>query len=411
MSETAHFIRGTILLLGFGAILAWLCIRSFARSDNRRELVIKWLLTALILVALVFLVRYLKVAVDRGLNYGVAFFGTSCAVVLALILAVIWRHSIAGIVANPFAALFDGGSQEIERRPLYSIAKAKRNRGHYNEAVAEIRQQLEQFPRDIEGQLMLAEIQAENLNDLPGAEVTIQRLCAQPGHTQRSVALALNTLADWHLKYGQDREAARQDLEKILELMPDSDMAMLASQRLAHLAGTAFLLEKHDPRRIAMKSGVQDMGLLAADRQPKAPEADPAREAEEYVEHLREHPLDAEAREKLAMIYANHYGRLDLAADQLEQLIEHPNQPAKQVVHWLNLLADLQVQHSGDLETIRQTVQRIIDLFPGTAAAQTARNRLDYLRLELKGKQKGQTVKVGSYEQDLGLKRGSPHQL
>ena len=111
---------------------------------------------------------------------------------------------------------------------------------------------------------------------------------------------------------------------------------------------------------------------------------------QQYVKHLEQHPLDTEAREKLAIIYADHYERLDLAADQLEQLIAHPYQPAKNVVHWLNLLADLQMRHSGNYETVRQTVQRIIELYPDTAAAQAARNRVDYLKLELKGKQKSQ---------------------
>lgn len=408
MSQIAKVLGEILALVTLAAVLVGCAIYFLKRSQQPARLIVKWIFTALIVAVILGVVMPMADPEKNGVG---AYDGIVLGFFCAIVLVVIWRHSIAGIIAKPFGALYDGGSQEVERRPLYSIAKAKRNRGHYTEAVAEIRRQLEQFPRDVEGQLMLAEIQAENLNDLPGAEVTIHRLCAQPGHSQRSVALALNSLADWHLKYGQDREAAKQDLEKILTLMPDSELAMLASQRLAHLAGTEFILEAHDRRRIAMKSGVQDVGLLPADQQPKAPEADPARQAVEYVEHLREHPLDAEAREKLALIYAKHYGRLDLAADQLEQLITHPNQPAKQVVHWLNLLADLQVQLSGDYETIHQTVQRIIDLFPGTAAAQTARNRLDYLRLELKGRQKSQTVKVGSYEQDLGLKRGSPHQL
>jgi outer membrane protein assembly factor BamD (BamD/ComL family) len=151
--------------------------------------------------------------------------------------------------------------------------------------------------------------------------------------------------------------------------------------------------------------------LLAAGQQPKAPEADPASVAAGYVKHLEQHPLDTEAREKLAMLYADHYQRLDLAADQMEQLITHPSQPARNVARWLNLLADLQIRHSADYETVRQTVQRIIDLYPGSAAAQTARNRLDVLKLELRGKQRSQDVKLGSYEQDIGLKRGSPHQF
>jgi len=73
---------------------------------------------------------------------------------------------------------------------MYSIAQAKRNRGHYTEAVAEIRKQLAKFPGDFDGQLMLAAIEAENLNDLEGAAITIQRLCLQPGHGPRNIALA-----------------------------------------------------------------------------------------------------------------------------------------------------------------------------------------------------------------------------
>jgi outer membrane protein assembly factor BamD (BamD/ComL family) len=333
------------------------------------------------------------------------------AAICALVLVAIWRHSLASIVAKPFGALYDGGDQEAAPRPLYSMAQAKRKRGWYAEAVSEIRKQLEKFPADFEGQLMIAEIQAENLNDLPGAEITIQRLCRQAVHPPRSLAFALNSLADWHLKFAQDRDSARQDLEKIIALLPDSEMAALAAQRIAHLADTAFLLAAHDRQPIAVPPGTPDMGLLAAGQQPKAPEENPANAAAGYVKHLEQHPLDTEAREKLAVLYADHYQRVDLAADQLEQLIAHPSQPARNVVRWLNLLADLQIRHSADYETVRQTVQRIIDLYPGSAAAQTARNRLDVLKLELRGKQRSQDVKLGSYEQDIGLKRGLPHQF
>jgi len=122
------------------------------------------------------------------------------------------------------------------------------------------------------------------------------------------------------------------------------------------------------------------------------------------VKHLAEHPMDSEAREKLALIYADHYQRLDLAADQLEQLIQQTNQPAKQVVHWLNLLADLQIKHATDPAAARQTLQRIIDKFPGLAAASNAQRRLDLLKLELKGNEKSQAVRLGSYEQNIGLR-------
>ena len=98
-----------------------------------------------------------------------------------------------------------------------------------------------------------------------------------------------------------------------------------------------------------------------------------------------------------------------LAADQLQQLIDQPNQPAKQVVHWLNLLADLQIRHGAGFEAASQTLTQIIERYPNQAAAGMARNRLDLLKLELKAKDTKQPVKMGTYEQNIGLKHGQPH--
>jgi hypothetical protein len=130
-----------------------------------------------------------------------------------------------------------------------------------------------------------------------------------------------------------------------------------------------------------------------------------------HVKHLEQHPLDMEVREKLALIYANHFQRLDMATAELVQMINSPNQPPKRVAHWLNLLADLQLKHGAKYEPIRATLQRIVDLFPDTGAAGMAATRMAYLKLELKGKEKSQDVKLGSYEDDVGLKSGSPHKL
>ena len=97
-------------------------------------------------------------------------------------------------------------------------------------------------------------------------------------------------------------------------------------------------------------------------------------------------------------------GGRDLAADQVEQLLSQPNVPAKHVVHWLNLLADLQIKHAGNVAEARQALQRIVDLFPQSAAAENARNRVAHLQLELRARKESQVVKLGSYEQNIGLK-------
>jgi hypothetical protein len=181
-------------------------------------------------------------------------------------------------------------------------------------------------------------------------------------------------------------------------------MALQAAQRIAHLGDAEMLLSPHDRKRFAVPEGIKNLGLLKDQSHLIPAEIDPAELAAGYVKHLEAHPLDSEAREKLALIYADHYQRLDLATDQLEQLIQQPDQPAKQVVHWLNLLAHLQIKHANDLAAARQALQRIIDQYPGLAAAENAQRRLDILRLELKGKEKSQAVALGSYEQNIGLK-------
>ena len=399
MSRTAEIIHGIILPAIFFGIVVWVMICWLKRSENRVRLIMKWLVSVVVVYFMFW--RIGPLAASGSVD---AAFAVPLLAVCGIVMAITWRHSIAGLIAKPFSSLFDGGNQELEPQPLYSMAQARRKRGYYNEAVAEIWKQLEKFPTDFDGQLLLAEIQAENLNDLPGAEVSIRRLCNQPGRSPKQIALALNFLADWHLKFNQDREAARQALETTIEMFPDTDVAALASQRIAHLASTDHLLAAHGHRRVALSPGVENIGLLSPEQQPKAPETDPANQAAELVQHLHEHPLDTEARERLAVIYADDYGQLNLAADQLEQLITHPHQPGKRVVHWLNLLADIQVRHGAGYDTVRETLQRIIDLYPNFAAAQTARNRIDHLRLELKGKQEGQTVRLGTYEQDIGLK-------
>jgi len=396
-------------LIVFVALIGWVTWRWLKATDDPARLIFKWVLSAFGLVGVVADGIYLRNAIEHGLDYGAAFFGAICAALLGLYFAAIWRHEIAGLVAKPFGALYDGGNAQLDPQAYYSIAQAKRKRGHYNEAIAEIRKQLQKFPTDYTGQLMMAEIQAENLNDLPGAEVTIERFCHQPGHAPRNIAFAMNTLADWHLKYALDRDAAERDLQKVSELLPNSEFALLAQQRIGHLASPEYMLAAHDRPRVHLPHGIQNLGLLQSSAHMAPAGSDPAQLAQEYVSHLAQHPQDTEAREKLAVIYADHFQRLDLAADQLQQLIDQPNQPAKQVAHWLNLLADLQVRHGVTYETIAQTLSQIIERYPNQAAAGLARNRLDLLKLELKGKETKPPVKLGTYEQNIGLKHGPPH--
>lgn len=404
MAHAWEIIRTVFSILIPVVVFGGLIVMTVIKAEDPARMAFKWVLTLVILAFMIFKVAPI---VGKG-GYGGAFEGIPLTAACGITLALIWRHTIASWVADPIGSLYDGGTTAPDPHPAYSIAQSRQKQGKYQEAIAEIQKQLEKFPTDFEGHMMMAQIQAEDLNDLTSAEMTIQRLCAQPGHAPRNIAFALYSMTDWHLAIGQDREAAERNLRQVIELLPDSEFSLGAAQRIAHLGDREMLLSSHDRRKIILKEGVQNIGLLSHTAHFRPIETDPGLVAAEYVKHLEQHPLDTEAREKLAIIYADHYHRLDMAADELEQLIQHPNQPAKLVVRWLNVLADLQVREGADYETVRATIQRIIDRDPKAAAANIAANRLATLKLELKAQQKNQAVKLGSYEQNIGLKQGLP---
>jgi tetratricopeptide (TPR) repeat protein len=397
-SQTAEIIRGTLLLLVALTALGYFMMRSLRRAEEPPRLIVKWIVSGLVIFFLAW--QVFPMASNGG---GDAWIGVVMTLVCGLILAATWRHSMGEIIARPFEVLYNGGDVAPEPRPFYSVARTRQKQGKYLEAITEIRRQLDRFPTDLEGLMLLAQIQAEDLKDVPGAEITIERLCTQK-HAPQNIAYALYSMADWHLKIGQDREAARRDLEKVTELLPDTEFALGAAQRIAHLGGTDMLVAAHERKKYVVTEGPKNLGLTQSRSQPKPAETDLAQVAADYVKHLEQHPLDTDAREKLAILYVDHYQRLDLARDQLEQMIAQPAQPVRLVTHWLNLLADLEIRSGCDYDTVSQTVQRIIELDPESPAASVAQTRLAKVRLELKAKEQKQPVKLGTYEQNIGLK-------
>ncbi|HTV75898.1 MAG TPA: tetratricopeptide repeat protein [Candidatus Baltobacteraceae bacterium] len=343
-------------------------------------------------------------------NYGVAFLITGCIAACGIILSIMWTPHLSDFLISPLTNMFDGGKEPPEPKPYYSIAISKRKLNRPLEAVVEVRRQLAKFPNDYEGVVLLANIQAEDMKDLQSAEITLNHFCDSPDAPPKQVAAALTQMADWHLKIAQDSYSARASLEKIIAKYPDSELSLAAAQRIAHLGGTEIqLLAAQDRQAVSVPEGVKNVGLLDSSAHLIPEETNPEQLAAVYVKHLAQHPLDTEAREKLAVVYADHYKRLDLAALELKQLIEQPNQPVKRVAHWLHLLANLQIRHGADYETVRGTLENIVKRFPDLPVAESARSRLARLKLEIKGQQKETPgVKLGVYEQNIGLKYGSP---
>jgi tetratricopeptide (TPR) repeat protein len=401
MGQNSEILRGVLILVVGGALLIGLIYWTCKRSEEPLNTFLKWLLT---LGVLAFMITVVFPLVGKG-DYASAFICVPLTAVCGLVVAIIWGKNLGGLVAKPFTSLYDGGGAAPDPVPFYSVARAREKQGKYAEAVVEVRKQLSRFPTDVEGQFLLAQILAEDLQDLPGAQLAIDHFCAQPGHAPKNIVFALYSMADWHLSVGHDKESAKRCLERVVEMLPDTEHSLGASQRIAHLADPTFELE---PRKFAVKPMEPRENPYARSGPATAPADDGGNQVTQYIEHLSRHPLDCEVRERLAAAYADHFGRLDLATDQLEQMIHLPNQPARNVVRWLNLLADIQIRLGAELEVVQGTLQRIVDLDPNLAAAELARNRLSLLKLEIKGKVKAQAVRLGAYEQNLGLRGPSP---
>lgn len=356
----------------FFAAVGWVGQRWLRRNPDwsARLRLLQWLLTGA--VAFMFWL-------DREFqSYGYRPQGSALWVIAALVLALVWFQFLsAGVTSFTrfLVSFYDDGGREIEPRPVYSRARALVFRSQIPAAVAEIRQQLEKFPTDYEGQIFLAELQAGHLNDLPAAQITLQRLVEQPGHAPAQIAAAFTTLAEWHLKYSQDPVAARAELEKIPARFPGTQVAQIAAQRLANLPSVDHVMEAHDRRAVKVEDRAQPYAMGRP--QVKMPVAETPAEAEQkLLQRLEQYPRDNVTREQLVLLYADQFERLDWATRQLEIMIAAPNQQPREVVGWLERIADLQQRFGAEKRDVRRTLQRIIDLFPKSSSAERAQNRI-----------------------------------
>jgi tetratricopeptide (TPR) repeat protein len=407
--EIALDVFWLVIIVGGGG---WLLIRTLKKSEDPSKNVFKIIFSIVLVAGEVLFVRHQISGLSEGADFGnfpQAFMMTISIAACGVVLSIVWTPQISGFIFSPLTNIFDGGNEPVENKPFYSIANAKRKRGLYHEAVSETRKQLDKFPNDFEGIMLLAGIQAENMNDLQAAENTLNHFCAEPKAPEKQVAAAWTAMADWHLKFGVDVDSARAALQKIVERYPETELALRAEQRLAHLGDTEkILMGQHDRQRIVVPEGVKNLGLLdsTAFLQPK--EIAPGKLAAAHVKHLETHPHDSEVREKLAVIYAKDFQRLDLATLELMQLINEPRHAPKQVANWLNLLANFQVELGADLATVRATLEQIVTRFPDLPLADVTRRRLARINSEFKGKVETPGVKLGEYEQNIGLKYGAP---
>jgi outer membrane protein assembly factor BamD (BamD/ComL family) len=395
-----------IALLGMSLadLLCWLIViptlvivtcRALIHSDDRRTLLAKLFFSFLLILSMFWIGSMHAAAKPLWLIIPCALLGT------------MWVSNALDVLVKPFTATFDGGTDEVEAKPFYYIAEGKRRKGLYEEAVAEVGKQLDKFPGDVEGMMKLAAIQAEDLHDLPAAAATLDELLQQPDLLPNHAVAALQTLADWQMNLGRDPAAARASFERIMQMFPGSSFSHTAEQRIAHLEGVTQTRHLRENAVFKVPLGEGGLGLRKTAGQAESPAVAAEAMAAEYVAQLEKYPNDTDTREKLALLYAEGFERLDLAVSQLEQLAAQPNETPQHIAHWLGLLATVQIRHGHDMEAAEDALRRIIDRFPKSAIATRAVARLATLQAELKAATTITAAKtLGVYEKDVGLKSG-----
>ena len=351
-------------------------------------------------VALVMMIAGAKSARQGGLGAAVAL----VEIILPLsILVPVWLPSLVELLTGGLTGAMTGGNDRVEPKAFYFRAEALRKKGDYAGALESIEDELKRFPDDFDGLMLRAEVYAVDFKNLSAARLQLDEIERDESKTANQRVLAALKHAELIQKL--DLPATRQIWERIVSLYPGSPAAQLANQNLAHFIEAGAVSD--DPGALVMPAFEQNVGLLNTPTSDLAKGNDSPIEAGLLVAQLEAYPDDIEAREKLANIYADFYGRTNLAVEQLEMLVAMPSQPARKVAEWLTRISDWHARDPETLPLAKVALQEIVDRYPDTAQAVAARSRLSTIGRVVRTRQRTATLKLGEYEQNIGLKPGS----
>jgi hypothetical protein len=312
---------------------------------------------------------------------------------LLIVLAGGWFFAGLGMAIWLMSLLAVVNSLEPARikKPTYSRAIARMHLDKYEEAEMAVINDLEKCEEDFDGWMLLAELYAVHFHDLNEAERTIRETCAHPATTDSQRSIALHKLADWHLKFGADPVAARNDLETICEMAPNTHLARMARLRLNQLpASKEEWLREQKGKTYHLPALRSDFDSAAPDGGAPA-QADAASRAKQFTERLHRDPNDTSAREELARLLAEKLGKVDAGLEQLELLLTIPDQPVEKLAEWLALMASWQFRLKRNEPAARKILERLMQQFPQTAQGFAAQRRLNLMDWEAKARARAAT--------------------
>jgi hypothetical protein len=299
----------------------------------------------------------------------------------ALLILLLGGWSLLGmaavVVLAPMAGYAPGILQPQKMPPMYARAIARIKFGKYREAEWEIIRELEKCEDDFEGWLMLAELYAVRYQDITEAENTILDMCDQPKIGPSQLSIALHRLAEWQLKVAGDPEAARRALQMITDRLKGTHLAHMAQLRINQLPRTAReLQEQQTARPIPLPALGDQLDREENDTGPRLDRKEAAQQANSCVAQLKTDPNNVAAREKLARLFTEQLERADLGIEQIQLLLNMPDQPDGKRAEWLSLMAAWYLKHRQDTATARRFLERLIEEFPTSPQAFAARRRL-----------------------------------
>ena len=374
-------------------------------NNDPVKVIVRWVITLMA----VFFVFYGPAQSGGGIGLiFVLLLMIPCLVLIGLM----WAPAIGNWVASPITNAMTGDSRESYNKPEYGIAIARRKRGRYVEAIEAIDVQLAKYPGNLDGLMLKATIEAENLGDLSAAAATIQETLSDQGQLNYRLPVALNKMAEWQLTIAGDPDAARRTLQQIRTALPNSQAAQLAAQRLASLDSSeeseSAVVDFNESYQKLVEESAQKDDFTSPLELPKAIELNQQQVHEKAFQtclsRVETHPDSINNREELAALYLGEGKEPAMALKQYEYLLALPGTTIHQKTAWLNKIADIQLKSGESYETIRATLEQIIALDPRAAPAARAQQRISYLPIELRSaNRKTKRLQLGSYDDELGL--------
>ena len=283
----------------------------------------------------------------------------------------------ATAILVPMAGFAPGILLPHKMPPMYARAVAKMKFGKYSEAEWEIIRELERSEDDFEGWMMMADLYANHFHDLAEAEQTVLEICDQPRTTISQLSVALHRLADWHLKFAEDPDAARRALQIICDRLRGTHLARMAQLRINQLPATAEELhEQHSAQPIPLPALGDSLDEPPAPAETEIDYDQAMEMATACVERLKHDPNNVPAREKLARIFSERLNQAERGIEQITELLNMPDQPEAKRAEWLSLSAAWHIRYQHDLDAGQKLLERVIREFPESPQAFAARRRI-----------------------------------